>query len=351
MSTTITGITDGSTVLTSRLGTITATTDKSVVKVVVEATGELYYEENLAAYYGRVVLDDFGELIHQILIERGTTYDTIWLSIDGTEVSFMAVACDYDLPTGFDAADCFLTASDSSLVHANSTVYLSHCPTSSDYLLQVVGFDADGVLRATTPLNITRTGDTLTLPVADVIKYAKGETENESGVNLERVTHFSVSMGAAHKVFYLSASPFFLRFEYRNMFNALESVDIPCKWTRKTEVSRSLAISNGKASQYDYNIEKSYDVETAPLSPDQMRELEQLVVSRQVHILTGCNKYAVLITDHTIEYSNDDDTLQVAKFTFRFAEKAPRLFEVEAPKSLKAPADEVFSQEFSNEYL
>lgn len=352
MSTTITsGITDGATVLTSRLKSVRATTTKPYVQVRVEAPGETYYEERMSAYNGEVVIDDFGELVRQILLERGKMYDTIYLTIDDIKITFIAIACDYDLPTGFDPEECFLTAADSSLVHSNATISLSHCYNTNDYVLQVVGFNEGGELCATTPLTIENNSDTLTLAVADVIKYAKDETDKESGVILERVTHFAISMGSAHKVYYISESPFFLRFEFRNMFFALETIDIPCKWTRKTDVNRDLSISNGIATQYDYNISKVYDVETGPLSVDQMRELEQLAASRQVSILTGCNKYSVIITDHTIEYSNDDDTLQTAKFTFRFADKMPRLFEVEAPKSLKAPADEVFSQEFSNEYL
>ncbi|HBN63046.1 MAG TPA: hypothetical protein DD424_03965 [Porphyromonadaceae bacterium] len=90
-------------------------------------------------------------------------------------------------------------------------------------------------------------------------------------------------------------------------------------------------------------------MQTAPLTVAQAGEIEQLIGSRDISLCTSIEECPVIITDHTLEADNSDDTLTSLKFTFRFPGKRPRL-SLDEMGGLMPGRTHIFTQEFTAEF-
>ena len=113
-----------------------------------------------------------------------------------------------------------------------------------------------------------------------------------------------------------------------NMFNIPEYLAIHGVTTEKTEVSRSSAVCNHVTTYYDRSVERTYEVETGPLSASQAEWIDQLILSHDVRFIDPKNPslYSlprVLIGDHTCEISDTDEEMNIIKFAWQFAEDRP----------------------------
>lgn len=237
------------------------------------------------------------------------------------------------------------------VVHRNSAISLAHWNNGSNqYRVQVVGLDRDGNTEAVEK-TFTRNAysNHVSFSVNDILRFALNQTETETGGTLEKVAYFSISQGPMQKLFYLVDHPFFLTFGFRNMFNAYEYLDVVGVVTRKTKFDRDAAVCSGRVKQYNRSAERTYEVQTGPLTAEQVREVEQLIASRDVQLCTSADDYGVIITDHTIEVDNDDESMASVKFTFRFAGVRPMLI-ADDMGALMPSRCHIFSHEFTAEF-
>ena len=355
MATTIlTSFEDGP-ILTSALYSVKARTDKPKVRVglVRDPDGEMdsFFSTTLYAYDGIVELSDVGSLIEERFRATGTIWSMMEILFDGVGVDFVALYCEYELPSGFDCQACFFSASGTSVVHRNSAVTLSHWDNGIDsYLLRFVGRDSDGNIAVMTrTVSRSLSARDISFSVNEIIRQALNSSAPDSGENLSEVLYFAVSHGTAQKVFYLLEHPFFMTFYFRNMFNAPEYIDIVGNVNKKTVVDRDSVSCAGKMRQYDQSITRTYEVKTAPLTADQVRDIEQLIGSREIRLCAGECDYEIIVTDHTIETDNSDESLPSIKFTFRFVGNRPVITESDMG-ALMPSSTHIFSQEFTAEF-
>ena len=332
-----------------------ASTDKNkvLVEIVRDPDGEIdkFFSTTLYAHNGVVELSDIGSLIEERFREEDRIFDMMEIRVDDVSAEFVALYCEYDLSPDFDCQQCFLSAAGASIVHRNSAICLTHWSTGSNqYRVQVVGLDAEGN-TASLEHTFTRNhyGNSVSFSVNEILNFALNKSEVETGDVLASVAYFAISYGPMQKIFYLVDHPFFLTFAFRNMFNAYEYLDVVGVVTRKTKVERDLAVCSGKVKQYNQSIERTYEMQTGPLTEEQVREIEQLIASRDIELCTSGYDYNVIITDHSIEIDNDDETLSSIKFTFRFVGERPTIIDSDMG-ALMPSRTHIFSHEFTAEF-
>lgn len=342
--------------LTCNINSIRAQTDKVKVTatLVRDPEGEIdeFFSTTLYAYNGIVELVEVGKLIEERFREKNTLGTTMMACvIDGVQLDFNAQYCEVLMNYDFDLRDGFYTIAPTQIVHRHSVIRLSHWDNGHrKYRVQVVGIGPDGEV-ATIEREFTRSQGTdfVSFSVSEILRWALNQTDYETDDAISKVSYFSISYENAQKIFYLVDDPFYLEFYFRNIFNVYEYLDVVGTVKQKTKVDREIAVCSGYARQYDQKTERTYEVTTGPLTIDEARAVEQLIMSHDVELCCSDDFYKVLITDHTIEQDNDDSTLTSIKFTFRFASERVK-FTSDEVSALAPSRSSIFSQEFTAEF-
>lgn len=339
--------------LTSSLYSLKASADSKKVRVEIirDPMGEsdCFFSTELYPIDGVVEFSDIGTLIEEHFREKKLIWADIDIRVDNVSTLFTALYCEYILDPDFDPSNCFLCASGTSVVHRNSAISLAHLGNGQiEYQVKIVGADSHGntasVIRT---INIEKPSFEISFSVKDIINAAISPADG--GSPLASVAYFAISYGSHQKLFYIVDHPFYLTFCFRNMFNALEYLDVVGIVKRKTTVDSETAICAGAVRQYNQTVERTYEVETAPLTDAQARELEQLISSRSIRLCASVYDYDIIITDHTLEVDNDDENLSSVKFSFRFVNNRPHLIDSEMG-ALMPSVSHIFSHEFTAEF-
>lgn len=354
-TTIITTLSQDSPILTSSLYSIRARTDKTkiLVEIVRDPDGEIdkFFSTTLYPHNGVVELSDIGSLIEERFRTKRRLWDMMEIRFDGVAAPFTALYCEYTLDPDFDYTRCFLCAAGYSIVHRNSAISLAHWDDgSTEYLVQVVGLDSAGntaVVQTTFNRNIN--SNHVSFSVNEIIRFALNQSEVETGDTLASVSYFAISHGSMRKIFYIVDHPFFLTFGFRNMFNAYEYIDVVGIVNRITKIDREPAVCSGRAMQYNQTVERTYEMHTGPLTDEQIREVEQLIGSRCIQLCASGHDYDIIVTDHSIEVDNDDESLSSIKFTFRFVGDRPLLISSDMG-ALMPSSSHIFSHEFTAEF-
>lgn len=342
--------------LTCNINSIRANTNKVKVtaSIVRDPEGEIdeFFSTTLYAYNGVVELVDVGKLIEERFREKNIVGTTMMACIiDGIQLDFCVQYCEALMNTDFDLRTGFYTAAPVQIVHRSSMIQLAHWDYGHRrYRVQVVGVGPDGQV-ATIEREFTRSIGSyeVSFSVYEILRWALNQTEYETDDAIAKVSYFAISYENAQKIFYLVDEPFFLTFCFRNIFNVREYLDVSGIVKQKTKVDRETAVCSGIVLHYDQKTERTYDVTTGPLTIDEVRAIEQLIMSRDVELCCSDNYYRVLITDHTIEQDNEDSTLTSIKFTFRFASERVK-FSSDEVDVLSPSRSSIFSQEFTAEF-
>ena len=110
-------------------------------------------------------------------------------------------------------------------------------------------------------------------------------------------------------------------FSFRNAFNVEEIYSLFGATTIKTEVDRSEAVCGHKTQFYDETVKVKHEVETAPLSYDDAKWLNQMLTSKLVKRRIEDGSYdKVLISDITSEVTDSDKELIRLKFSWKYAD-------------------------------
>lgn len=341
--------------LTSQLDTIRARTDKTKVNVSVvrDPDGDIdeFFSTTLYAFNGVVELSAVGKLIEERFRAQDRIQDMMSITIDNVSLDFIAVYCTHTLNSDFNLHDCFWSTAATAVVHRYSEVILSHFDNgSTTYHVKVVGINEDGTIgMVEKDFSRSQYSRHLSFSVDGIIRFALNQTAEETGGDLAKVSYFAVSHGEIQKIFYVVEDPEYLSFQFRNLFNCPEVVDVVGKVKKKTAVDRDTAICGGRMRQYNQVVNQTYEVETGPLTADQVLTLEDMIASHEVRLLTTPDECDIIITDHTCEVDNDDDSLMTMKFTFRMVGDRPTLLG-SAMNGLVPDRSNIFSHEFTAEF-
>lgn len=341
--------------LTSQLDTIRARTDKTKVNVSVvrDPDGDIdeFFSTTLYAFGGVVELSAVGKLIEERFRAQNRIQDMMSIIVDDVSLDFIAVYCTHTLNSDFNLHDCFWSTAATAVVHRGSMVSLSHFDTGSrTYHVKVVGINEDGTIgMVEKDFQRSAYARDLSFSVDSIIRFGLNQTTEETCGDLVKVSYFAVSYGAIQKIFYVVDDPEYLTFEFRNLFNCPEVVDVVGKVKKKTAVDRDTAICGGKMRHYNQVVNQTYEVETGPLTADQVLTLEDMMASHQVQLLTTPDEVDIIITEHTCETDNDDDSLMTMKFTFRMVGDRPTLLG-DAMAGLAPDRRNIFSHEFTAEF-
>lgn len=360
MATEITTFLDSEYNLTSSVYAIKARTDKDKVAVRLDCENgvngdiETFYSTTLYAFNGIVELVDVGSLIEEYFRLRHRVADMISISIDDTSVDGVFLYCEYAVDPDFDPGTRLFLATNSQRVHQDSTVTFASSDHGSafPFTIKAVGHrEIDGILAAVSfNLPVKLSNNSALFDVSDIIRYAMNAGGIEMGDDaLIDVLYFSIEYGNLQKLCYIVPAKAYLTFAFSNNFNVTEYIDIVGTITTKTETSRETAVCSGVATQYDRNVTRTFQVETEPIPTEEVPLFEQFLSSHSVELTTHAYDFSVIITEFTSEPSNDDGSLTTFKFSWRFVNNRPVLFE-SLVNGIMPNRHRIFDDKFSPEY-
>lgn len=256
------------------------------------------------------------------------------------------------MPCDFAADKTFFLSSMVQRVHQDSIIAIAAYNHGSafPFVIKAVGHaEADNRLVVVEKSVQQTFNGVVYFHVADIILWALNKTEDEVGTDLRDVMYFSIEYAGIQKMCYIVPAPAYLTFSFRNAFNVEEFIDVVGVMTTKTNVSRDIAVCNGTSKQYDRTIERTYQVQTEALTPDEVKIFEQFLASHHVSLWLDSDDFGVIITDHTCEPSSADDSLSTIKFTWRFDDNRPHVFD-SLMDGVMPNRRQIFNDTFTPEY-
>lgn len=166
------------------------------------------------------------------------------------------------------------------------------------------------------------------------------ETLASAGCDVAKLLSYTVICDNRYFTYYVEEIEADVTFTFRNCFNLEETIALHGVTTRKTEIERETACVGGTLRPYDRTVVKTYEVETAPLSPDETLWVEQLFTSPKVTI----DDRDVIIIDSSCEISDSDAELNRVKFTWRYSDRRPCL------PTVSDTADRIHTSEFDYQF-
>ena len=171
---------------------------------------------------------------------------------------------------------------------------------------------------------------------------------------------YSVHAGQRAFTFYVQDHEPPLSLYFRNAFNVYERCDLQAVTTHKAKSDRSIAVTHRLSTFYNQQNEKQYEVETAGLTMEQARWIEQLFYSHDVRMATKRTDLSeddfgnynpqympiVLITDFTCEIHDEDGELNTVKFTYQYQDRRTYL----PTDYLSVDHDRIFTDPFNPTY-
>lgn len=347
-------------VLTSAVDSISAnTTDTSVeVRLIckngADGTPDQLYENTLYSFDDRVELSGVGELVEEYFRRSGKVSDVINVAFGSLSVDIEFLYCEWNLPEAFDPWTAFYLASRSQRVYPDSVVTIAAADhgSATPFIIRAVGHNmADGAVSVVTKEETHTLNDknTVYFQVKDIITAAHGAAPTIPAARLRDVMWFSIEYGGTQKMFYVVDAPAYLSFVFCNIFNVEETIDIVGTVTTKTEVDADTAVVGGRLKQYNREPKRVYEVQTAPVPAAEIPLFEQFLSSHSVVMTLEGNDYEVTIEDFTSEPSSSDESLTTFKFTWRFSDRRPRIFDTSV-NGILHPDRGIFEKPFTPEY-
>lgn len=345
---------------TSSVSAIRASTDKAKIDVSLTCENglggdlETFYTSSLYAFGGIVEFSDIGSLIEEYFRMRNKIADSVSILFDDISMNVHFLYCEYALPDDFDPEKSFFISAMVQRVHQDSMVAIAAIDHGSaiPFVIKAVGHhktdDRLTVVEKSMPPAFDQSG-TAYLSVAEIISWALNQTASEAGDDLRDVMYFSIEYFGIQKMCYIVPAPAYLSFSFHNIFNAEEFIDVVGEMTTKTDVSRNVAVCRGSSKQYDRAIQRTYEIQSEPLTSDEVGTFEQFLASHTVKLWLEGTDYDVIIEDHTCEPNTSDETLTTIKFTWRFADNRPHIFNSDMD-GIMPTRRKIFNDTFSPEY-
>lgn len=341
----------------------TYSTDDDRIEVELLVAGDKVFGETFYPYGGNVTVRDLRSIIETRCEHRHDVYTTVTViasSPDGTRVQtdFTVIYCTFvpsEQAVSF-VANHFLSTRTAKILprHELAVDYLyvyADEPATVQWKY-LVTYTKDGITRSSyidhEPFTAQQRG-----VFAVAIRYAEIRklAAQQLGQGL-RLLSFTVEIGERSFVFYISDHLPKAMFLFANSFGCMEMALLDCETTDKVTTSRSIAVINGRSEFYNREYGKEYEVQSAPLTDEQSRWLEQMFSSYNVRHVKDYseiedddigNPEEILITDFTSDICDSDTELNTVKFTWQYAFNRPYL-------KINRPSLGAFSQQFNKTF-
>ncbi len=303
---------------------ITVASEDDSVDVEVFVGGNSVFETTLFAYGYNTALSDIRAVIENAIKEdNNADADCYIVLTEGqdtiTSSNFMVVMSELviDNPSTF-LLNNFLTTKKAFMVSNNAKQKLSWFSLQGETITaKIIAVIEDAQGRAmqsewtqTAPTASTDGVLYYTVNVDDIIEHFE---------QYGTLKMFTVQRGSRTMDFYLTDESPEDTFLFLNAFNVSEYVEIYGSNTQKQKVERNEAICQRQHIFYDQILEQTNEVESTLLSFDDAEWLRQMLYSHYVAIQVDSAFKEILITESTLETSDDKNAQNKAKFTWKFA--------------------------------
>lgn len=313
------------------------TTDLDKVVIAVREGGTEIYRTTIYAYEGVASLYDVGSLLELHMRTKTLSFVVFCVECydeDETslcEVAIPTVYCSYNMPldVGRFASSNFLTTLRAKRTFTRSIELLSILHGQGEQAkinVQCVFINEQGKTETKTFLLLEKSWpdlgvECLVLKCDEIVARLV-----EAGSKCQSLLAYTIICGYRVMTYYVhSYSPDFA-FTFKNCFNQDEILYTKAITTQKTSVERSVAVSKKIQTFYDQEIKQEYEVQTAPLTYEESKWAEQLLISHSVKLGVSDNLAllpSILITDSTYEISNSNADLNRIKFTWQYEDTTP----------------------------
>lgn len=342
-------------VFSSQLREIEFSTDLDRLVISLDDGLTEIFRTTIYAYDGIASLINIAEVIENYMINTDqvfTAFTMYYHTADGTTLNSFNINTLYcshiiDGSAGIFGSTSFLSTLPSRRLPSNGLhiVSLFHGQDSGSLKLHCsIRTKSGSVEQMTLNLQSVATDDLGVTPFkfrADVI-LAGLKVKNP---DVEKLLAYTVEFNGRYCTAYITDEVPDIAFTFKNCFNVEETIYLNAVTTTKTKVNRSMAISQGRHSFYDQSVDKTYEVETAPLTQAEADWIEQLFMSHSVKLGTAYATSSlpeVIITESTCEIDDNDEQLKRVKFTWQFVDQRPRSTSASASDS-----DGIFTEPYN----
>ena len=325
-------------VFSSQLREIEFETDLDRLVITIEDGLTEFFRTTIYAYDGKASLINIVEVIENYMINTDqvvNAFTMYYRKADNTVIDYFSIitifCSHYTSANGGNVASYnFLSSLPVKRLPRNGIEYITllHGQDSGTLKMHCVFATKDGSIdKVTIPLREVDTVDLGTITFKfdapsflNVVKSKYPSAVKLMSYTLEFNNRFSTT--------YITDEIPTISFTFKNCFNVEETIYLNAVTTTKTKVNRSMAISQGRHSFYDQSVDKTYEVETAPLTQAEAEWVEQLFMSHSVRLGVASDTSTlpkVIITESTCEIDDNDEQLHKVKFTWQFVEQRPHL--------------------------
>ncbi|MCI9173305.1 hypothetical protein [uncultured Duncaniella sp.] len=333
--------------LTSQIGDISAQTDssKETVSLLNADSGHVLFTTTLYSFDGTVTLHDAASLIEEDMRNAGVSFRNYMLTIGDASIKINPVYCECVAPD-LSVHDSFLTTFHSQRVYPDSMYVLNSVPNEDDVSLICLFKESDGSVGTHIFHAHAKAFSSGCARGSFAVLHATLNRALGRDVDMIAVTFRN---GHRSKTYYILPGSPVVRFYFRNCFNAFDYMDLHGAIKKKTAVSRELAVCAGSASQYDRKINQTFDFQSEGLTEQESLSIAQIVSSHEVYLTDGNSFERILITDHTCDIDNNDDSLWTVKISWRYKDNRPHLSK-EQISHLHMDGG-IFTNEFTEQFL
>lgn len=336
--------------VTSAIGRIDVSTDATSVMMYLYVDGKEFYSSLLYAYNGIASLFDAGHLIETYfransLYRASVTVRAVCPSDSSifAYITLDCLHCSHVVPDSFDATKIFFSCLRTHRIPPTAKFRLYGPVSAIDSVMVLVsGLDSNGDTVSGAVYPVAGTG------YIDINVPALSESVC-ANTAMATPCMMSVRCKNLEKSLFIVRDPEYMQFSFRNCFNVPETVYLPGQTVMKPEVSSSEAVCDGRTIQYNRVLSRSYEFSSGPLTRYETAALAQLLESHSPAVVVDGSAYEIVITDHSTEISSDSDSLNILKFTWRFADRRPHLFGDDLDPLLYS--SQIFTDQFQSQYL
>lgn len=305
------------------------------------------YSSTFYALDSRISIYDLAELVEDDMRGRDVVVFSYDLHIGPLCSQINVLYCDY-VADGFDPDNSFLTTLPTQRVYAGSKVFVTLVGDASQTTISGLMVHDEDVARyerfEAECDDETIPGEALAVPFDD---WADRYTSYGPDDDVRLISAVISNGNRSKTVYFLPGKPD-IRLVFKNCFNALESVELKGLLTDKTTVNQEIALVGGRRVAYDRRTEKVYEFVSEGLLDAEARSIDQLLNSHSAWVMVNGKAEPVIITDHSCEISNDDETIPSVKFSWAFADRRPHINPDALAASLRKPG--IFSPQFSSQF-
>lgn len=347
-------------VYSSDLHEIELRTDLDRVKIGLYVDGDYgdeIYNTTLYQISGEIVIRDLNSIVELYMRANKASFKVLTLScfdLDGNtlcETNLNVMYCFYKLPVvaSVFCSSFFLTTLTSKRTYPHSTEllsFLANCECD-DMKAHCVYKNAQGQTLAATVILINLgyeglCGDTVKIKYDEIVTLLR-----QQGCEVDSLIAYTIEWGQRTMTYYVHNLQPNICLTFRNCFNVPETVQFNAVTTTKSKVERSISMAKSRYSFYDQTTEKTYEVQSSPLTEQETQWIEQLAMSLDVRMGVADDILtlpSVLITESTIEMVDSNAELNRIKFTWRYDDPQAH------NNTIAIPEDRIHTEEFTYQY-